>query len=102
MNAAEAMSSVTDRPRMLRVKTEIDGSHRVLMRVEDSGPGIDTRNVERIFEPFFMTKSHSMGMGLPICRSIIEAHNGRLAASTGVDHGSVFQIVLPIGETGGG
>jgi PAS domain S-box-containing protein len=102
MNAAEAMSSVTDRPRMLRVGTEMDGSRRVLMRVEDSGPGIDSKNIERIFEPFFTTKPHGMGMGLPICRSIIDAHNGHLSASTGVDHGSVFQIVLPIGEPGGG
>ena len=70
-------------------------SDGVLVSVEDSGPGIDPANIDRIFEPFFTTKSDGMGMGLAICRSIIEAHGGRLWASSGVDHGSVFSILLP-------
>ena len=65
---------------------------------EDSGPGIDPENVERIFHPFFTTKSQGMGMGLSICRSIIEAHNGYLSARSTIDRGSIFQISLPAGD----
>jgi signal transduction histidine kinase len=94
-NAADAMDTVSTRARVLRVKTAIYDSNRVLVSVEDSGPGIDPANIDRIFEPFFTTKSDGMGMGLAICRSLIEAHGGRLWASSGVDHGSVFSILLP-------
>jgi signal transduction histidine kinase len=66
--------------------------------VEDSGPGIDPENVDRIFHPFFTTKSQGTGMGLSICRSIIEAHNGRLSVRSASDRGSVFQISLPAGD----
>jgi signal transduction histidine kinase len=62
------------------------------MSVEDSGTGIDPKNIERIFESFYTTKSQGMGMGLSICRSIIEAHHGRLWASPDVDHGAVFNV----------
>ena len=67
----------------------------VLISIEDSGTGIDPKNIDRIFESFFTTKSQGMGMGLSICRSIIEAHQGRLWASPGVDSGSIFWIRLP-------
>ena len=94
-NAADAMDSVSGRARVLRIKTAIHGSDGVLLSVEDLGTGIAPKDIDRIFELFFTTKSQGMGMGLSICRSIIEAHNGRLWASSGVDCGSVFNIMLP-------
>jgi signal transduction histidine kinase len=95
MNAVEAMQAVANRPRLLRLKSEIDKANHVLVRIEDSGSGIDLENIDRIFNAFFTTKPHGIGMGLSICRSIIEAHDGRLWVSPGVDHGSVFQFTLP-------
>jgi C4-dicarboxylate-specific signal transduction histidine kinase len=97
-NAIEAMDTVTDRARTLRVRSVIDESDGVLIMVEDSGPGIDPENVDRIFHPFFTTKSQGTGMGLSICRSIIEAHNGRLSLRSASDRGSIFQISLPAGD----
>ena len=94
-NAADAMDTVSGRARVLRIKTAIHDPDGVLLSVEDSGTGIAPKDIDRIFESFFTTKSQGMGMGLSICRSIIEAHNGRLWASSGVDHGSVFNITLP-------
>ena len=94
-NAADAMDSVSRRARVLRIKTAIHDADGVLLSVEDSGAGIAPEDIDRIFKSFFTTKSQGMGMGLSICRSIIEAHNGRLWASSGVDYGSVFNIVLP-------
>jgi len=67
----------------------------LLITVEDSGVGIDLKNIERIFDAFFTTKSHGMGMGLSICRSIIESHGGRLSVSLGHPHGSIFHVLLP-------
>ena len=98
MNAIEAMSSVAGRARILRIKSEIHESDGVLVSVEDSGSGIDPKDIERIFDAFFTTKARGMGMGLSICRSIIEAHHGRLWASAGIDHGSVFRLILPKGR----
>ena len=66
------------------------------MSIEDSGTGVDPEDLDRIFEAFFTTKLDGMGMGLAICRSIIEAHDGRLWASSGVRQGSVFNILLPV------
>jgi signal transduction histidine kinase len=83
------------------VKSVIREPDGVLIMVEDSGPGIDPENVDRIFNPFFTTKSQGMGIGLSICRSIIEAHNGRLSARSATDRGSVFQIELPAGDVVG-
>jgi len=94
-NAADAMDSVSRRARVLTIKTAIHDPDSVLLSVEDSGAGIAPEDIDRIFESFFTTKSQGMGMGLSICRSIIEAHDGRLWASSSVDHGSVFNIVLP-------
>jgi signal transduction histidine kinase len=94
-NAAEAMVSVTDRARLLVVTSGTDEAGDVRITVEDSGPGIDPKDIDRIFHAFFTTKSHGMGMGLAICRSIIEAHGGRLWASSGNPHGAVFQVHLP-------
>jgi signal transduction histidine kinase len=100
MNGIEAMSSVTDRPRDLRISTATDDSHGVVVTVADSGTGIDPQNSDRIFDAFFTTKSNGMGMGLSICRSIVEAHGGRLSVSPARPHGSVFQVFLPLGKAG--
>jgi two-component system, LuxR family, sensor kinase FixL len=95
MNAVEAMSSVANRERSLLVRSELHGARDVLIAVEDSGPGINPNDMDRIFDAFFTTKSHGMGLGLSICKSIIESHGGRLWASTRNPHGSVFYIQLP-------
>ena len=97
-NAIEAMETVTDRPRTLRVKSVIRKPSGVLIMVEDSGPGIDPENADRIFHPFFTTKSEGTGMGLSICRSIIEAHDGSLSLRSASDRGSVFEIFMPSGD----
>ena len=94
-NGADAMGSISGRARILRLKTAIHDLDSVQVSVEDSGTGIDPKDIDRIFESFFTTKSQGMGMGLSICRSIIEAHRGRLWASPGVTEGSVFNIQLP-------
>ena len=92
-NAIEAMTNVADRDRVLRISTLAQGSE-VLLDISDSGHGIDPQHMERIFEAFYSTKTHGMGMGLSICRSIVLAHGGRLSASRGSPHGSVFHVVL--------
>jgi signal transduction histidine kinase len=94
-NATDAMDSGAGRARLLRVKSAIHDPDRVLVSIEDSGTGIHSKDIDRIFESFFTTKSQGMGMGLSICRSIIEAHEGRLWASAGIEHGAVFNILLP-------
>ena len=81
MNAVEAMGSLTDRTRVLSIKTQMDESDDVLITVADCGTGLDPKNMNRIFEAFFTTKPKGMGMGLSICRSIVEAHGGRLWAT---------------------
>jgi signal transduction histidine kinase len=95
MNAVEAMDSVIDRARVLQVRSGLRTPAGVLITIEDSGIGIDPKNIDRIFEAFFTTKLNGMGMGLSICRSIVEDHGGRLLASRGRLHGSVFQVSLP-------
>ncbi len=94
MNAVEAMASKDD-PRVLRVKSEAAGD-RVMISVADTGSGISTENADRIFNPLFTTKSDGMGMGLAICRSIIEAHNGRLWFTPNSPCGAVFQFTLHV------
>jgi signal transduction histidine kinase len=94
-NAIEAMRSVTDRTRQLRIKSETSGSQGVVVTVEDSGTGIDRKDKDRIFEPFFTTKSSGTGLGLTICRSIIEAHGGTLSASVNKPYGTIFRVALP-------
>ena len=97
-NAIDAMGSVTERPRVLRVRSETNEFDAVVVTVEDSGAGIDPKSTDRIFDTFYTTKSHGMGIGLAICRSIIEAHGGGISASPGNPHGTVFQVVLPTCE----
>jgi signal transduction histidine kinase len=79
----------------LRIKSAIQDPGGVLISVADTGKGIDPNIADRIFNPLFTTKPDGMGLGLAICRSIIEAHDGRLWASPGAQGGSVFQFVLP-------
>jgi signal transduction histidine kinase len=95
-NAMEAMESVADRPRVLRVRTERSGSGAIALAVQDFGPGIDPKQIDTIFDTFVTTKSHGMGLGLAICRMIIERHGGRLTASSDGRTGATFQFVLPI------
>ncbi len=95
-NAAEAMSAVANRQRLLRLGTQALEPSSLLITVEDSGGGVDPAHADRIFEPFFTTKSNGMGMGLSICRSIVEHHGGRLSVAPGRQHGSIFQVTLPI------
>ena len=95
MNAAEAMASVSDRPRTLHVISKDHVSGGVMVQVEDSGPGITPDDVDRVFNPFYTTKPTGIGMGLSISRSIVEAHHGRLWASPGTPFGAVFHLTLP-------
>jgi C4-dicarboxylate-specific signal transduction histidine kinase len=95
MNGLEAMRAVTERPKTLAITSEPAGPSGVLVAVEDTGTGLDPATADRIFEPFFTTKSDGLGMGLSICRSIIDAHGGRLWVSPGVLCGSVFRFTVP-------
>ena len=97
-NAIDAMGSITERPRVLRVGSETNDSGGVVITVEDSGGGIDPKSTDRIFDTFYTTKADGMGIGLAICRSIVEAHDGRIGASPGDPQGSIFQVVLPTYE----
>jgi signal transduction histidine kinase len=97
-NAVEAMSTVEGRSRLLTVSTMPHERDGVLIRVQDSGPGIDPGGLERIFDAFFSTKSSGMGMGLFICRSIVEAHGGHLWATPAEPGGAAFNLVLPVGQ----
>jgi signal transduction histidine kinase len=96
VNAVEAMNTVNNRERLLVVKSGAADSAAVTVTVEDTGTGINASDADRIFDPLFTTKSDGTGMGLPICRSIVESHGGRLWAAPGAAHGSVFHIVLPV------
>ncbi|CAH2405775.1 AAA family ATPase [Mesorhizobium escarrei] len=95
VNGMEAMAPITDRPRDLVVRSQLDDSGQVLVAVQDSGVGIDPERAKQLFNAFFTTKSTGMGMGLSICRSIIENHGGRLWASPNAEPGTTFQFVLP-------
>ncbi len=83
-----------DEPRVLRVKSDVHDERGVIVSVTDTGTGVGPHDIDRIFDPLFTTKSEGMGMGLAICRSIIEAHNGRMWVSPNKPHGAVFQFVL--------
>jgi PAS domain S-box-containing protein len=98
LNAVEAMGSVETSARELVITTEQIKSGGVLVAVRDSGPGIDPEHRERVFEAFYTTKSNGTGMGLSICRSIIDAHGGRLWAEANEPRGAVFQFTLPGAE----
>jgi PAS domain S-box-containing protein len=94
-NASDAMISVKDRPRQLLIRTTLDGNQIVRLDVQDAGTGLDQALADRLFEPFYTTKSEGMGVGLFVSRSIIERHNGRLWATPNEGPGSTFSFSLP-------
>jgi PAS domain S-box-containing protein len=98
VNAVEAMTEISERARELLIRTGEGESGYMLVSVRDSGPGLDPKRVKRLFEAFYTTKDSGMGMGLSICRSIIEAHGGRLWASVNEPRGAVFHFTLPVGR----
>jgi C4-dicarboxylate-specific signal transduction histidine kinase len=95
LNGIEAMQPITDRPRELVIRSRQDETQQVLVSVTDCGMGIAAEDSDRLFSAFFTTKSGGMGMGLSICRSIMEAHGGRLSARGNEGPGATFQFVLP-------
>ena len=98
VNAVEAMSGASERARELLISTGKDASNSVLVAVRDSGSGLDPEGLDRLFDAFYTTKPGGMGMGLSICRSIIEAHGGRMWATANVPQGAVFKFTLPAGK----
>jgi PAS domain S-box-containing protein len=95
INAIQAMATVTDRPRGLIVRSHRNEGEQVLIEVRDTGVGVAPENMKQLFNAFFSTKPNGMGMGLSICRSIIEAHGGRIWASGNVGPGATFHFALP-------
>ena len=99
-NAVQAMSAVGVASRELVISTSKTEPNGIGVAVRDSGPGLDPANLERAFEAFHTTKPGGLGMGLSICRSIIEAHGGRLWASANTPRGATFQFTLPVQGSG--
>ena len=97
MNAIESMNPAESR--VVSIKSEITEHSGVRVSIADTGSGIDLANLKRLFEPMFTTKARGMGMGLSICKSIIESHQGRIWATAGASRGSIFQFELPTGGT---
>jgi signal transduction histidine kinase len=95
VNAIQAMSGDGDSRRELQISTETDEAEGVRVGVRDTGPGLAPESLSRLFEPFYTTKAEGMGMGLAICRSIVEAHGGRLWATACEPHGTLFQFTIP-------
>ena len=98
INAIEAMSGPGEGSRQLSIRSDTDESQGVVVSVRDSGPGLDPKSLDHLFDAFYTTKPHGLGMGLAISRSLIEAHGGRLWATANAPHGAVFQFTLPIGS----
>ncbi|MGF6652935.1 signal transduction histidine kinase [Paraburkholderia youngii] len=96
MNAMQAMSGLENGPRLIRICTEVLEGREVRLSIQDSGPGIAFEDREQLFRPFFTTKANDMGMGLSICRSIVEAHGGNIGADVASVVGAVFRITLPL------
>jgi signal transduction histidine kinase len=95
LNAADAMSGVEDRPRLLVIRTEKEGRDHIRLSVEDTGVGFEPLTADRLFDPFFTTKNGGMGIGLSVSRSIIEGHHGRLWATQRDGHGAAFTFSVP-------
>ena len=93
-NALEAMDASQDHRRVLTVRTRRDGD-KAIIEVEDTGPGVDATRLDKVFEPFVTTKPGGMGLGLAICRTIVDRHGGQLSASPARPRGTVFRMVLP-------
>jgi signal transduction histidine kinase len=100
LNAVEAMSELSEGSRELLITTGKTESGDVLVAVRDSGPGLAPAALEHLFKAFHTTKPSGLGLGLPICRSIVEAHGGRLWADANEPRGAVFQFTLPGKENG--
>jgi signal transduction histidine kinase len=94
-NAVEAMDAIQDDRRVLTVRTRRDGDKAIVVEVEDTGPGIDARSLDKVFEAFVTTKPGGMGLGLAICRTIVDRHGGQLSASPVHPRGTVFRMTLP-------
>jgi C4-dicarboxylate-specific signal transduction histidine kinase len=94
MNAIEAMSETSEGPRELLIRSEADVPDGVMVTVRDWGPGLKPESLNHLFDPFYTTKPAGMGMGLSICRSIVEAHGGRLWATANIPRGAAFQFTL--------
>lgn len=90
------MEPVTDRPRELLIRSGEDDTRHLFLSIADSGTGISAKNADRLFNAFFTIKSSGLGMGLSICRSIVEAHGGRMSASSNEGPGATFQLFLPL------
>jgi PAS domain S-box-containing protein len=95
VNGIEAMTAVSGRPRQLLVRSRVYQDGKVLVEVQDSGAGLNPEDASHIFDAFFTTKAAGMGMGLPICRSIVEAHGGHLSLTHNQNEGATFQFILP-------
>jgi signal transduction histidine kinase len=100
MNAIDAMIGAGEGPRELLIRSDTDEVGGALVSVQDSGPGVDPKSLDHLFDAFYTTKPHGLGMGLAISRSLIEAHGGRLWATANAPHGAVFHFTLPIGGEG--
>jgi signal transduction histidine kinase len=96
MNGIESIAGLDNEPKRLMIRSALSNAHELLVSVEDTGPGIDVEHLDRVFTPFFTTKPQGIGMGLPICRSIVEAHGGRLWAARNEPRGAAFHFTLPI------
>ena len=95
-NAIDAMRTITDRSRLLRVGTKLHGTKAVVISVEDSGPGIEPNKMSSVFDAFVTTKATGMGLGLALSQMIIERHDGQIVVVPSVNHGAHFRITLPI------
>jgi signal transduction histidine kinase len=98
-NAVEAMATSNDDRRMLTVRTQRDGGKAVIVEIEDTGPGIDAESRDKVFDAFVTTKPGGMGLGLAICRMIVDRHGGQLSAAPAHPRGAVFRITLPQGNS---
>jgi signal transduction histidine kinase len=100
LNGMEAIAPLSDGPRELVIRSGKNGPDQVSVAVQDSGVGIDPDNEKQLFNPYFTTKPHGSGMGLSICRSIVELHGGRVWASRNERRGATFQFSLPLHREG--
>jgi signal transduction histidine kinase len=100
-NAMEAMDTVKNRERLLGLKTQRDGRNAILVAVQDTGPGIDREKLSAVFDAFVTTKPRGMGLGLAICRMIVQRHGGTLSAQSGETGGALFQFTLPVNSVSG-
>jgi signal transduction histidine kinase len=98
INAIEAMAGAGDGPRELTIVSGIDDVNDVIVEVHDTGPGLDPKKLDQLFQSFYTTKLAGIGMGLAISRSIVEAHGGRLSATPNEPRGAVFRMTLPVEE----